>query len=118
MLPSTCYIHFDESRIPFYSTSNGYKNWKSRKVETNPKDKKRFLGEMKTGVFKQRHKWKWESPNIEEEQIVLLKENSLQIEEINKTSEINLNPLGDVEIVASFWNLIIFYNVDAHFKML
>jgi len=73
---------------------------------------------MKTGVFKQRHKWKWESPNIEEEQIVLLKENSLQIEEINKTSEINLNPLGDVEIVASFWNLIIFYNVDAHFKML
>jgi len=24
-LPSTCYILFDESRIPFYSTSNRYK---------------------------------------------------------------------------------------------
>jgi len=25
-LPSTCYILSDESSIPFYSTSNGYKN--------------------------------------------------------------------------------------------
>jgi len=25
-LPSACYILFDESSIPFYSTSNGYNN--------------------------------------------------------------------------------------------
>jgi len=26
-LPSACYILFDESSIPFYSTSNGYNKW-------------------------------------------------------------------------------------------
>jgi len=31
-LPSTCYTFSDESSIPFYSTSNGYKNEDDRKV--------------------------------------------------------------------------------------
>jgi len=30
-LPSTCYIFFNESSIPFYSKSNGYKNTKMMK---------------------------------------------------------------------------------------
>jgi len=34
-LPSACYILSDESSIPFYSTSNGYKNYNLRRHEVS-----------------------------------------------------------------------------------
>jgi len=31
-LPFACYIHSDESSIPFYSTSNGYNKWNVQRM--------------------------------------------------------------------------------------
>jgi len=41
-----------------------------------------------------------------------------KIEKINKTSGIYLDPMGEVEIVSSSWNLVVFYNMDDYFQMI
>jgi len=35
-LPSACYLLSDESSIPFYSTSNGYKKYVSSHIKLTP----------------------------------------------------------------------------------
>nr|XP_041631965.1 uncharacterized protein LOC121502439 [Drosophila kikkawai]XP_041631966.1 uncharacterized protein LOC121502439 [Drosophila kikkawai] len=46
------------------------------------------------------------------------KKNVFEVQKINSTAAIYLDPLGDVEIVSTSWNLVIYYNMDAYFKMI
>jgi len=48
-LPSTCYILSDESSKPFYSTSNGYRKLRIKRIFV--KKSKSYISAIKLGIF-------------------------------------------------------------------
>ncbi|XP_044571170.1 uncharacterized protein LOC123257198 [Drosophila ananassae] len=47
-----------------------------------------------------------------------IRDSKYGFEEIPKSSSIYLDPMGDIEVVSSSWNLVIYYDMEAYFEMI